>query len=54
MALDGGTASFSKRMLDAGHESTILTATAGKYEIVYSAIDFYGKIVAKKYYIEVK
>ena len=52
--LDGGTASFSKRMLDAGHESTILTATAGKYEIVYSAIDFYGKIVAKKYYIEVK
>ena len=52
--LDGGTASFSKRMLDAGHESTVLTATAGKYEIVYSAIDFYGKIVAKKYYIEVK
>lgn len=52
--LDGGTASFSKRMFDAGHESTILTATAGKYEIVYSAIDFYGKIVAKKYYIEVK
>ena len=52
--LDGGTASFSKRMFEAGHESTILTATAGKYEIVYSAIDFYGKIVAKKYYIEVK
>ena len=52
--LDGGTASFSKRMFDSGHESTILTATAGKYEIVYSAIDFYGKIVAKKYYIEVK
>ena len=52
--LDGGTASFSKRMFDAGHESTIFTATAGKYEIVYAAIDFYGKRVAKKYYVEVK
>ena len=52
--LDGGTASFSKRMFGAGHESTIFTATAGKYEIVYAAIDFYGKRVAKKYYVEVK
>ncbi|MDY3848226.1 MAG: hypothetical protein SOZ58_07905 [Prevotella sp.] len=52
--LDGGTASFSKRMLDAGHSPVTFTATAGKYEIVYAAIDFYGNRVAKKYYVEVK
>lgn len=53
-ALDGGKASVSSNMLDFKQRAVTLTAEKGKYEIIYSAIDFYGKIATKKYYVEVK
>ena len=53
-ALDGGKASVSSNMLDFNQRAVTLTAEKGKYEIIYSAIDFYGKIATKKYYVEVK
>ena len=53
-ALDGGKASVSSNMLDFNQRAVTLTAEKGKYEIIYSAIDFYGWIATKKYYVEVK
>ena len=53
-SLDGGKASVSNSLLDFKQRAVTFTAEKGKYEIIYSAIDFYGKIVAKKYYVEVK
>ena len=42
-------------LLDGKENALVLKADAGStYQIVYSAVDYYGKVVAKKYYIEVK
>ena len=42
-------------LLDGKENALVLKADAGStYQIVYSAVDYYGKVAAKKYYIQVK
>ena len=41
-------------VIDGAQKIITLTAKPGKYTINYDAIDFYGKVRNKKYYVEVK
>lgn len=41
-------------VIDGAQKFITLTAKPGKYTINYDAIDFYGKVRNKKYYVEVK
>ena len=41
-------------VIDGAQNVITFTAKPGKYTINYDAIDFYGKVRNKKYYVEVK
>lgn len=42
-------------LIDGGTNALVLSADAGTtYEIVYSAVDYYGYVAAKKYYVKIK
>lgn len=49
----GGSVNVSG-VIDGAQNKIIFTAKPGKYTINYDAIDFYGKVRNKKYYVEVK
>ncbi|MGM9776856.1 MAG: hypothetical protein ACI3ZD_00765 [Prevotella sp.] len=49
----GGSVNVSG-VIDGAQNKIIFTAKPGKYTINYDAIDFYGQVRNKKYYVEVK
>lgn len=55
VSLNDGNGEVEGLLLDTKQTGIILTAEQGTdIEIVYSAIDYYGKVVARKYYVTIK
>ena len=55
VSVEGNGASVNvSGVIDGTNNIITLTAKPGKYTINYDAIDFYGKVRNKKYYVEVK
>lgn len=53
--LSNGSTSGQGILLHGKEHGVVLTGTAGStYEVVYSAVDYYGKVVARKYYIQIQ